>query len=107
MTDEASNPPSPSPRRRHRQVPKGEITRIDVPKPPDSARNPQRPVSDLIKAQLRHVQHAENARLPHGKRSGVDIRDLKTEGQAAEYIRQVTLLLHPQGRKRSRKKKVS
>jgi hypothetical protein len=33
--------------------------------------------------------------LPPEQRTGIDIRTIRTEGQAAEYIKQVTTRLHP------------
>jgi hypothetical protein len=101
MNDTAPNPPR---RKREVPAPAGEVTRIDVPKPLASAMNPHRPTSELIKAQLLHIQHAESARLPRHKRSGVNLADIHTEAQAAKYIREVTRLLHPQRRKRSARK---
>lgn len=72
------------------------MTVIKVPKPPDSAMNPDRPVSSLLKNQIIHLQEAE-FRLPAHRQSNIYINDIKTEGEAAEYIRQVTAQLHPQG----------
>lgn len=94
--------PNPSGRRRQEaeSQPQGEITRIDVPKPQPSAINKVRPVSELIKAQLRHIQHAESARLSRAKRSAVKIDEIKTEAEAASYIATVTRLLHSLKRKR-------
>lgn len=100
MNETTAGPPSISRRRRKALPPEGEVTRIDVPKPPASAMNPHRQASDLIKAQLRHIQHAESARLPRHKRSGVNVEDIRTEAEAAKYIREMTRLLHPQRRKR-------
>jgi hypothetical protein len=77
---------------------------IRIPIPPASAMNRDRPISSLIKAQLLHIQHAESARLPKDKRVGVKLEDIHTEAEAAAYIASVTRVLHPQGRKRSRRK---
>jgi hypothetical protein len=66
---------------------------IKVPKPPASAMNKDRPVSSLLKTQLLHVQKAE-FRLPARAQTNIYINAIKTEGQAAEYIRQVTTNLH-------------
>jgi hypothetical protein len=87
--------------------PKGDVTFVRIPKPPRSAMNKKRPISDLIKAQLRHIQHAESARLPKEERSGVKIQDIRTEAQAASYIAAITKLLHPQGFKKSKKRQSS
>jgi|SRR6185312_9265762 len=60
------------------------MTLIHVPRPPKSAFYKDRPVSNLLKNQIRHLQEAE-------------FNLIKTEGQAAEYIRRVTAKLHPAG----------
>jgi len=106
MNDTAPTPPR---RSRKRTAPplQGEVTRIDVPKPPASAINKQRPASDLIKAQLRHIQHAESARLPLNKRAALRAEDIHTEADAAKYIHDVTRMLHPQRRRRSGRKAAS
>jgi|SRR5690348_8984244 len=66
---------------------------IKVPKPPASAMNKDRPISSLLKTQLLHVQKAE-FRLPARAQTNIYINAIKTEGEAAEYIRQVTTNLH-------------
>ena len=77
---------------------------IHVPKPPLSAMNKDRPVSSLLKTQIRHLQEAE-FRLPVRQQTNIYINRIKTEGEAAEYIRQVTAMLHPEGAaKRPRQK---
>jgi hypothetical protein len=70
---------------------------IKVPKP-SSAFNPHRPIhkNQLIAAQVRHFQEAEK-HLPVELRSGKDAGALKTEGEAGEYIRQVTRAIHESG----------
>lgn len=74
------------------------MTVIKVPKPPESAFNMNRPVSALLKNQILHLQEAE-FRLPARDQTNIYINNIKTEGQAAEYIRQVTAKLHPAGSK--------
>jgi hypothetical protein len=66
-----------------------EMTLIKVPRPPQSARNPNRPVSALLIAQISHLQHAER-RLPLKYRSQIYVHAIQTEGEAATYIRKVT-----------------
>jgi hypothetical protein len=83
-------------------APAGDITFIRVPTPPASAFNKDRPIGCLIQAQLRHIQHAESARLPKEKRDGRGIEDIHTEADAASYFASVTRVLHPQGRKKSK-----
>jgi hypothetical protein len=55
--------------------------------------NPDRPVNALLVAQVSHLQHAER-RLPLRYRSEIYTHAIKTEGEAAEYIRQVTEAIH-------------
>ena len=83
---------------------RGEVTFVRVPIPDASAMNKARPVGCLLQAQLKHVHHAESARLPKAQRDGRMPEDIKTEAEAASYIGAVTRLLHPQRRKRSRAK---
>jgi hypothetical protein len=66
---------------------------IRVPKPPKAALNKDRPISSLLKTQIRHLQEAE-FRLPARAQTNIYINTIKTEGEAAEYIRQVTANLH-------------
>jgi hypothetical protein len=82
----------------------GDVTFVNVPKPPASAFNKNRPAGCLLQAQLRHIHHAEGARLPKEKRDGRSPEDIHTEAEAAAYIAKVTKLLHPQRRKRSKPK---
>jgi hypothetical protein len=88
-------------------LPPGDYTSIRVPIPPASAFNKDRPVGCLIQAQLRHIQHAESARLPKEMRDGRRPEDIHTEAEAASYIAAVTKILHPQARKRSRPRPTS
>lgn len=88
-------------------TPAGDVTYVRVPTPSDESMNRNRPISDLIKAQLKHIHHAERARLPKHKRDGRKPEDISTEAEAASYIAAVTKVLHPQRRKRSRSKKAS
>ena len=69
------------------------MTLIHVPRPPKSARNPDRPVSSLLIAQISHLQHAER-RLPLRYRTDRYVHAIRTEGEAATYIREVTEAIH-------------
>ncbi|HYW37277.1 MAG TPA: hypothetical protein VE957_04115 [Terriglobales bacterium] len=70
------------------------MTLIHVPKPNlQSAMNPDRPVSGLLKAQIQHLHDAER-NLPLRHQTDIYINAIKTEGEAAEYIRQVTAAIH-------------
>jgi hypothetical protein len=66
---------------------------IPVPKPSKKAMKPDRAANALLLAQVSHLQHAER-RLPLGYRSEIYTNAIKTEGEAAEYIRAVTEAIH-------------
>jgi hypothetical protein len=68
------------------------MTMIHVPRP-KNAFNPNRPVSALLKAQMEHLRQAAS-RLPLRYRSEIYINAIKTEGEAAKYIRDVTEAIH-------------
>jgi ArsR family metal-binding transcriptional regulator len=55
--------------------------------------DPNRPVNALLKAQIQHLQEAERV-LPLKYHSEIYIRAIKTEGEAAEYIQEVTEAIH-------------
>jgi hypothetical protein len=67
---------------------------ICVPRPKD-AYNPDRPMGSLLKAQVEHLREAES-KLPLRYRHeiGTYIKAIKTEGEAAAYIRKVTQAIH-------------
>jgi hypothetical protein len=65
------------------------MTLIHVPRPPKNAFDPNRPISALLKAQIEYLHDAER-RLPLRYRSEIYINAVKTEGEAAKYIREVT-----------------
>ena len=69
------------------------MTLIKVPRPKRSAMDPGRPVNALLLAQVEHLQHAER-RLPLSYRSKIYTHAIRTEGEAAEYIRDVTEAIH-------------
>ncbi len=77
---------------------------IKVPKPPKSAINKDRPISTLLKNQIRHLQEAE-FRLPVSGQTDIYINAIKTEGEAAEYIRQVTAAIHEHHEKHAAKRR--
>jgi hypothetical protein len=71
---------------------------IPVPAPPKTAFNKNRPVSDLLVAQLKHFQHIEQKR-------GIQLdpalkRDIDTEGGAARYIASMTRAIRSQSQAR-------
>jgi len=66
---------------------------IAVPKPSKKSMNPDREVNCLLRAQVEHLQHAER-RLPLRYRSEIYTHAIRTEGEAAQYIREVTEAIH-------------
>jgi len=66
---------------------------IPVPRPSKKSMNPDRPVNCLLRAQVEHLQHAE-WRLPLRYRSSIYTHAIRTEGEAAEYVREVTEAIH-------------
>jgi hypothetical protein len=73
---------------------------VVVPRAARGAYNPDRPLSKntLLLHQVRHFQEVEK-KLPKSQRTGHDPKRILTEGHAAEYLRKMTALLHPQARK--------
>lgn len=69
------------------------MTMIHVPRPPKNSLNLNRPVSSLILAQVDHMHTAEK-RLPLRYRTEIYVNAIKTEGEAARYISQVTTAIH-------------
>ncbi|HEV2401815.1 MAG TPA: hypothetical protein VGS27_33080 [Candidatus Sulfotelmatobacter sp.] len=65
---------------------------IHVPRP-KNAFNPDRDMGSLLKAQVEHMQEAES-KLPLKYRSEFYAKAARTEGEAAEYIRDVTEAIH-------------
>jgi hypothetical protein len=74
---------------------------IKVPKPQEGSFNKNRPVSALLRNQILHMHEVER-KFPPSRHSGIYINEIKTEGEAADYIRKVTARLHPEGAKRAR-----
>lgn len=68
--------------------------RIKVPKTPKSAYDPDRPISELVKNQIRHMQAAEQS-LPAERRSLMPVAAITTERDASAYLQHVTEQLHP------------
>lgn len=66
---------------------------IHVPRPSRKAMNPGRPASSLLLTQIQHLQHAEN-NLPLKYCSDTYTKAIRTEGEAAAYIREVTEAIH-------------
>jgi len=74
---------------------------IKVPKPQEGSFNKNRPVSALLRNQILHMHEVER-KFPPSRHSGVYINEIKTEGEAADYIQKVTARLHPEGAKPAR-----
>ena len=68
-------------------------TKIIVPTVPRGAGNQGRRVHALLKSQILHLHEAER-RLPVRHHTDIYINAIKTEGEAAEYIRAVTEAIH-------------
>ena len=68
---------------------------INVPKPNPKSFNKHRLLekNTLIKNQVAHFREIEKT-LPLEQQSGMNFDDIKTEGQAAEYIAKLTKFLH-------------
>jgi len=66
---------------------------IHVPRPSKDAGDPNRPVSSLLRNQIEHLHIAER-RLPPHYHSDIYVNAIKTEGEAAAYIRHVTEAIH-------------
>jgi len=69
------------------------MTVIKIPRPKPSAMDPGRPVNTLLQAQVQHLQLAER-RLPLKYRSEIYTHAIQTEGEAAEYIQEITEAIH-------------
>lgn len=66
---------------------------IRVHKAPQSAWNPNRPMSSLLASQVEHLHKAEQ-RLPIHHRTDIYVNAIRSEGEASEYIRAVTEAIH-------------
>jgi hypothetical protein len=69
------------------------MTLIPVHKAPKGAWNPNRPMSSLLHWQVEHFHEAEK-RLPRQHHTDIYVNAVKTEGEAANYIRAVTEAIH-------------
>jgi hypothetical protein len=69
------------------------VMKIKVPKTPKSAFNKDRPASELLKAQLEHLE-AASGNYQSASSAGRRAKPL-TEGQAANRIYELTRGLHP------------
>jgi hypothetical protein len=60
---------------------------------PKGVRDPNRPVSSLLLAQVKHLREAEKD-LPVRYQSGIFSHAVQTEGEAARYVSAVTKAIH-------------
>lgn len=69
---------------------------IQVPRPEKGSFNKHRLLvkNTLLLNQVRHFQAVEKT-LPPEKQTGIAPESIKTEGEASEYIRKMTAILHP------------
>jgi len=79
---------------------------VRVPKPSAKSFNTARLISKntLIESQIKHI-HALEQVLLEQLQTGIRFEDVRTEGDAAKYIRRVTAVLHPHLTRRAGKKK--
>lgn len=68
------------------------MTTISVPGPARQSFNKNRPLSDLLKQQLKHFHHVE-ARLAPDRRGNFTARDVATPEGASRYIAYMTNML--------------
>jgi len=68
---------------------------IHVPPPPARAFNKNRPISDLIRAQINHLKHLEE-KLTADLRQQIPQHAIVSEDDAAQYIAAMTRLLRSQ-----------
>ncbi len=71
---------------------------IVVPRPSSASFHKRRPISDLIRAQIKQFQAVEKE-LPPEWRTGIDASEIATEQEAANYIQQMTITLRLAGRR--------
>lgn len=80
---------------------------VPVPKVEKDGYNHDRFISGLVMHQLIHLSAVEQC-LPEEHRSGINISDLHTEREAADYIRRITVKIHQlRSKKRKRAKRGS
>jgi hypothetical protein len=74
------------------------MTIIRVPLPHRGAFNPERPLSDNLKAQVRQMKEIESKLAPRYQ-TDISIASIKTERQAGQYLRQMMAKLAPKERR--------
>ncbi|MGA3025197.1 MAG: hypothetical protein ABSF98_10530 [Bryobacteraceae bacterium] len=81
---------------------------IHVPRPSRGSFNPNRPLkgNQLLQEQVRHFRKRERELAPE-QQTGIDIESIATEGEASEYIRKMTAILHPAGARKEKVRKAT
>jgi hypothetical protein len=67
--------------------------KVKVPRPAPGSFHKHRPLSDLLRKQVEHFHEVEMS-WPAEQRTGIDPKAIKTETDAATYIRAITARLH-------------
>jgi hypothetical protein len=75
---------------------------MKVPKPPKSAYDHGRFISQLIENQIKHFNEVEKSLLKPGQKL-TDVSKIKTELEASKYLQGMTALMHPQGAEKPQK----
>ncbi len=70
-----------------------DVNVVHVPRPSPNSLNKDRPLSSLLKNQVEHFQELEN-KLPALEKTALPTSSIRTEGEAAQYIRKMTAKLH-------------
>jgi hypothetical protein len=73
---------------------------IRIPRTPSSAYDSARPISDLVRTQVRHAYQELHAWWQ--AIGGIQPEQIGTEQQAADYLKAVTRVLHPEATDRTR-----
>ena len=66
-----------------------DVNVVHVPRPAPSSLNKHRPLSSLLKNQIEHFQKLESE-FPAQERTVASTASIRTEGEAADYIKKIT-----------------
>lgn len=72
---------------------------IRIPRTPSTAYNSSRQISDLVRTQVRHAHQELHAWWR--TIGGIEPEEIETEQQAADYLKAVTRVLHPEATERT------
>jgi hypothetical protein len=70
-----------------------DVNVVHVPRPAPGSLNKERPLSSLLKNQVEHFEQMENE-LPVHEKTAIAASFIRTEGEAAHYIKKMTAKLH-------------